>query len=101
MGRRVDAAGQAGGDGEAGGAQVGGQPLGQAPAVGRGVAGADHGDRSAGSMRRAVAEQADHRRGVLDFRQTPPGSRSLPSTSSVGAEGLQGRHLVLGLRRPG
>ena len=68
MGRGVDAAGQTGDHGQPGFGQLAGQGFRHTLAVGRGVAGTDHGDRA--QLKAAkVAQHRNHRRRIVQQRQ--------------------------------
>src|SRR5262245_65037494 len=77
----VDAAREAGDDGEARAAEIARQPLGKAQARGRGIAGADDGDRRQ-MQRRGLAAHSKKGRGVVDHLQ-PARIVGLPSATKA------------------
>ena len=96
VGRAIDAPGEAGDDGEPGGAQVPGQILRQPPPAGGGVPGADQGHAPLLPPERP-ADQGEHRRRVLDCGE---GGRvvRLSQGNEPAAGGCQCIHLLLGGR---
>ena len=108
--RGVDAAGHAGDHHKSGARQFGGEILGDAAAVGRGVAPADQRDGAGGEQRR-VAQHGDHRRGIVEpgeqrrivgvAQQQQPGTERRGAFQLAQRVGL-GRHHRVGWpdRRP-
>src|SRR5262249_48280143 len=93
-GRRA-AGGGAGEAGEAGAAESACQPLGKAQARGRGIAGADDGDRRQ-MQRRGLAADGKKRRGVVDHLQ-PAWIVGLRERDESDAEGFRRLELTLGV----
>ena len=94
MRRGVDAARHARGDDDAFLAETRGDVLGDPPAIGRGVAGADHRDDRRGEPF-AAAEQQQHRRRVVDGGEGA-GIERLAPAHRPSADAVERRQLLLG-----
>ena len=98
MRRRVDAARHARGDDDAGLAEPGGQLAGEPPAIGRGVARADHRDDRRDRQQFGAAEHGQHRRRILDRGEQRRIERLAPA-QQPSAEPLDRGEFRLGLAR--
>ena len=95
MGGGVDAAGEAGDDGEVRGAEIARQPLGETQPRGRGIARADDRDRRQ-MQHGGLAAHGKKRRGVVDHLQ-PARIIGLPKRHEGDAEGFRRLELPLGV----